>query len=362
MLLAGPIGVVVDYHNRFAVAIMANVIRVIALIAASLAWLFATDVELWHLIVLSLVLGGVEPLFETSVGAAIPQVVSGSALHKYNSVISFVQTFANGVVGPVLGASLFTLNANLPLLFNSALLVGASLTLLPFLAATPKPVDYQPGDTDDSDRWRKKVLAGLIIIRKNPLLVALLCLTAGWNLIGWMPEGPLAYYVTVEIGASDTAYSWILATTSIGSLVGASLAPLARTAKARVGVLVASTPIYGAAFVLIYFSPNIWVSALIFGLQGLPLMLWAITSTTLRQKLIDNRYLGRVNVVFYSTSIVLGPLGMALGSAFAEVSSARNIFLVAGSLLCALAAAILGWSISPGARATRRALAQALKD
>src|SRR5699024_7825011 len=85
-------------------------------------------------------------------------------------------------------------------------------------------------------------------IGRNPILAALVLLTAGWNLIGWMPEGPLAYYVTEEVGASATAYSWILATTSIGSLVGASLAPLTRTSKARMLVLVTGTPIYGAAF------------------------------------------------------------------------------------------------------------------
>ena len=197
------------------------------------------------------------------------------------------------------------------------------------------------------------MLVGLGIIGRNPILAALVLLTAGWNLIGWMPEGPLAYYVTEEVGASATAYSWILATTSIGSLVGASLAPLTRTSKARMLVLVTGTPIYGAAFVLVHFSPNIWVTAFIFTVQGLPLMLWSITATTLRQRIVDNRYLGRVNVVFHSASIVLGPLGMALGSTLAEITSARLTFLVAGSALCLLAMALTGWALRPGAKAAR---------
>ena len=352
-ILAAPIGVLVDHFNRFLVAVAANVIRIAALILFSTLWLVDVDVALWHLVTLSVVLGGVEPLFETAAGAAIPQIVEDGRLHKYNSMISFVQTFANGVIGPVIGAALFAISPHLPLLTNTGFLLAGSALLIPCIAKTPSPVASVSDTNEDSGKWRTRMLVGLGIIGRNPILAALVLLTAGWNLIGWMPEGPLAYYVTEEVGASATAYSWILATTSIGSLVGASLAPLTRTSKARMLVLVTGTPIYGAAFVLVHFSPNIWVTAFIFTVQGLPLMLWSITATTLRQRIVDNRYLGRVNVVFHSASIVLGPLGMALGSTLAEITSARLTFLVAGSALCLLAVALTGWALRPGAKAAR---------
>src|SRR5699024_12831537 len=60
-----------------------------------------------------------------------------------------------------------------------------------------------------------------------------------------------------------------------------------------------------------------------------------------------------VNVVFHSASIVLGPLGMALGSTLAEITSARLTFLVAGSAMCLLAVALTGWALRPGAKAAR---------
>lgn len=336
-----PIGVLADRYDRFALAAIANVLRAIAVVV-----LFASFVanagSVGLLVVVAMMLGSCEALFETTSSAVIPEVVSRAHLQKANSLIAFGQTFANGVIGPVIGAVLFTVYQVLPLAVTGILLAasGGLLALgAPWGGVLRR--ESASGEQTDAVRPSHQFVAGLRAISSSRILVVLLVLSAGWNLLGWIPEGPFVIYVTREMGASSAVYSVLLASTAIGSLIGSAIAGFGGM-RLRTTVLWGATPLYGTGFLAVYFLDNLTVIGAVFMAQGLPLMMWAITATTVRQRLVDVGLLGRVNAVFYGTAIALGPIGMALGSAIATIWSARATFVVAGAALLMLSVVTIG--------------------
>ncbi|MEN0085489.1 MAG: MFS transporter [Leifsonia sp.] len=342
--LTAPLGVVADRYDRFVTGSIANAIRAMVMIAI-VAVMGAGLSSIGLLMAAAALLGVGETLFETSSSAVIPEVVPAARLQRYNSFISFGQTFANGVVGPVLGAALFSVDHELSLLVTTALLVtsGGLLALgIPRGIGRGRPERTVPVRDTPAPRFLSDVAAGIRAVRARRAIVALLILTAGWNFFGWMPEGPLVIFVTRELGGTEGAFAFLLVTTALGSLVGSALGGFVGR-RTRTAVLWGATPLYGLGFISVYFLHDLWAIGAVFFVQGLPLMMWAITATTLRQRLVDNDVLGRVNSIFYGSAVALGPLGMGVGSLLAAVSSARTTFIVSGFalLLVGLAVAVV---------------------
>lgn len=341
--LTAPLGVIADRYDRFLTSSFANAFRAMVMIAV-VAMMGTGLGSIGLLMAAAALLGVGETLFETASSAVIPEVVLPDRLQRYNSYISFGQTFANGVIGPVLGAVLFGVDHQLSLLVTTALLAmsGGLLSAgIPRGAARCRPDSALPVRDTAAPRLLSDVAAGIRAVRARRAIVALLVLTAGWNFFGWMPEGPLVIFVTRELGGTEAAFAFLLVTTALGSLVGSALGGFVGR-RTRTAVLWGATPLYGLGFIGVYFLHDPWAIGAVFFVQGLPLMMWAITATTLRQRLVDNDVLGRVNSIFYGTAIALGPLGMGAGSLLAAVSSARTTFIVSGFalLLVGLAVAV----------------------
>lgn len=344
VLLTAPLGVVADRCDRFLAGSIANAIRSVVMIAVVI--LMAAGLgSVGVLIAAAALLGIGETLFETSSSAVIPEVVVPARLQRYNSLIAFGQTFANGVIGPVLGTAVYTVDHELSLLVTTGLLVVSGGLLAMGVSGGPEAdrSERMPHVRDRAtSRLLADVAAGIRAIRARRAIVALLVLTAGWNFFGWMPEGPLVIFVTHEVGGSEGTFAFFLVTTALGSLVGSALGGFIGK-RTRTAILWGATPLYGLGFVGVYFLHDLWAIGAVFFVQGLPLMTWAITATTLRQRLVDNDVLGRVNSIFYGTAIALGPLGMGAGSLIAAGWSARATFIVAGValILVGVAAAVV---------------------
>lgn len=97
-----PAGAIADRLERQSMMVIADVMRALAVMTmAGLA--FAGATAIWHLIVLSIVFGLADGLFQPAAGALIPDLVSDDALVSANALMSATQTLAGMVIGPVFG-------------------------------------------------------------------------------------------------------------------------------------------------------------------------------------------------------------------------------------------------------------------
>ncbi|MGO2747161.1 MFS transporter [Microbacterium sp.] len=330
IVMALPLGVIADRTNRAGALVIAVWSR--AVLAVALVACLASGFESWLiLLAVSALFGILEVLYDTNATAIVPELVEDARLEKVNARISLTQTVGNGIIGPVLGASLFVLSPSAPFLINAFLLLASGALLVPVLRrgrARATPV-ATPGGTG----FARELTSGLSIIFRDRLLTSLLILGAGWNLLGWLPEGPLVFHARDELGLDAAGFALLLACSSTGAVIGGLAASWIRDTRFRIVILCVSTPLYGLLFLLVAFTSNPVLVGAYFLLQGLPLILYSVYAVSIRQRAVDNKALGRVSSVFVLVSVGVTPLSLTLGSWLASMIGTRAVFAISGASL-----------------------------
>jgi MFS family permease len=116
------------------------------------------------------------------------------------------------------------------------------------------------------------------------------------------------------------AFGAVLTAGAAGGLVGSLLA--ARVSK-RIGkgtALFASILVFAATLLVTGLTSSVWVVWAMFAISSFFVMLWNVITVSLRQSLIPNRILGRVNSVYRFLGWGMMPIGALLGGLVVAVS------------------------------------------
>ncbi len=136
LLLIG--GVAGDHFNRIKIMLASDLLRVGVMGGvALLAWFDLLQV--WHLLLLNLVMGGVDAFFQPAYTAAVPDLVPDDDLPSANALTSLsIQT--GRIAGPALGAGMVALGGTaLAFTLNSLTFAIAAVLLLPLVRRPTTP-------------------------------------------------------------------------------------------------------------------------------------------------------------------------------------------------------------------------------
>ncbi|MEY2959138.1 MAG: hypothetical protein RLZZ01_1706, partial [Actinomycetota bacterium] len=117
--LALPIGRVVDRYDRRKLMVAANLVRVILFAAIAVA-AWSDRLPIAALLVVLLVVGACEVLFDSTAQAFLPMVVPPASLHRANGLLYAAEVVAGSLAGLALGALLFGASVGLPFVANAA--------------------------------------------------------------------------------------------------------------------------------------------------------------------------------------------------------------------------------------------------
>jgi MFS family permease len=73
-----------------------------------------------------------------------------------------------------------------------------------------------------------------------------------------------------------------------------------------------------------------WAVGLLFFVTGIGFMGWNVVTVSLRQRIVPERLLGRLNASYRLVAWGTMPIGAALGGVLAEAFGLRSVFLVTG--------------------------------
>lgn len=340
LLLTLFAGVWVDRVRRRPLMVGATMLQALLLGAVPLiAWRGLLRMEYLYAIIF--LLGVFEVCFELAYQAYFPALVGQDRLIGANSRLQGSYSAAS-LGGPGLAGLLIqAFTAPVAVLFDalSFLLAAVGIALIRAPEPTPAPATREP-------IWRG-IGEGLRLVCTNPYLRAMAGEATVVNLCLTALQGQFVLYATRELGFSPGLLGLILALGSLGSVLGAALAP---TLHRRLGI--------GPALLLTYLlgclAPLIipladgprplLIATLIAGFfllntgsAGAQVYVWS-----LRQSLVPAEVLGRMNAAyrFFVTGMV--PIGALLGGALASTIGLRPTLLVAalGGTLA------LGWVIA----------------
>jgi MFS family permease len=269
------------------------------------------------IVLASLLLGCAEVLRDNSAQTILPAIVRPEQLERANGRMWSAELVANTFVGPPLGSLLIAGAFFVPFVVDAAsFFCSAALVALLVGHFRARP----SGEPPASDRrWTDELREGLRWLWHHSLLRTLAITLGVLNAIGMMQFATLVLFAQEVLGASPTEFAVLTMGGAVGGVVGGLVAP-AITERLGGGpalwltlVATALTPIP------IAFTSRWPVVFVMFAAGTLVGTVWNVITVSLRQTIIPDHLLGRVNSVYRFFGWGMMPLGTALGGIIVAV-------------------------------------------
>ena len=347
LLLALPVGVLVDRSHRGRLMAFSDLICVLLIALLLLIWSFG-DLHLWVLFVLAGGLGIAELVFGTSAFALLPSLVREPDLLRANIFLSISGRVGGGVIGPALGGLAFAVTPLLPFALDGASYLVSSVIIGSFAwrGMTRAPGGRTPAANGvaRADRsWKIELTGGLSYLRRHRAARTTLVLSATAGLFGWMPEATFVLFAKNELHASTYGFGLLLGITTSGAIVGGILAGRFAARINTALLLQVTNFVYGSLLIPIAFLHSAWTAAAVFFVQGLPLIASETAVRSLQQRIIPAELLGRVGAVNRLVGSAVIPISLFAGGLLGDWWGLRAVWAVAGGgFLTALALNLSG--------------------
>lgn len=288
-----PAGAWIDRMRKRHVMIWADAVRAVTLGMIPLLWMLGA-LQIWHLVLVALVMGIATVFFDVSYQSIIPSLVRHGQIAEANGKLESTQQIA-GLTGPAIGGWLIgAITAPLAILATVGTYV-LSLVALIFTRdheVRRAPEDHQPILTEIGE--------GLRWVFGNRYLKRIVATTGFANLFGTISMTLLPIYLLRVLELSPAEMGVIFSLGAVGGLVGAIVTPriVKRIGEARtlpisvIGFCVAPLLLPVASLVPQIAFPFLVAQSFI---MSFTVLLYNITQVTFRQRITPPRLLGRMN-------------------------------------------------------------------
>lgn len=395
LLFSLPAGVIVDRVDRRRLMVGSNAVR-FALTGLLFAGILGGAVTGGRGLVLlyaaAVLIGVAEVLYDNAAQTILPAIVPADRLEKANGTLWGAEMTMNQFVGPPLGGLLIAGGLALPFGFDAATF-GLSAVLIAtisgsFRAQTAAPAapaahgataHADPGSTEHATddgagvhgsdgsgsparrgTLRREMREGLAWLWAHRLLRQLALALGVQNLLFAAIGATFVLFAQELLRLDARGFGVLEAAGAVGGVLGSQLGA---TVSARLGPgrslgLSLAVPVFALA--AIGFSDQPVVIAAMFGVSGFMGLVWNVITVSLRQTIIPDDLLGRVNSVYRMLGWGTMPLGALLGGGLVALAepllgrptALRLPFFVAGG-----AYALLFLVMAP--RLTTAAIAEA---
>ena len=325
-------GALVDRIDRRHAMGTANIVR--AVLVGALALAVATGQETLSLLyIVAFLLGSAETVFDNAAQAIMPSIVRKDQLEKANGRMYAAEFTTNQFIGPPLGAFLFVTAAATPFFLDSASFLISALLILSFSGSfrTPREADV-PRTT-----MRADIAEGFRWLWSHKLFRTLAIMLGTWNALSTATFSIFVVFALEILDVSEVGYGVLFSSLVIGSVAGSLSGSWVGKRLGQGPSLVLSIVIGAATMLVIGLTSNPIVVGAMFALEGFVTIVWNVITVSMRQTIIPDRLLGRVNSVYRLFGWGSMPIGAALGGFLASVFGLRAPYLVAAASLAVMA-------------------------
>jgi len=344
LLFSLPAGVITDRYERRRLMVLANSLRAVLTVAVAVAVLregdglpgpdeldatlaaVDTNVGLYIIILIStLLLGTAEVLYDNTAQTLMPSLVHDSDLERANGRLWSAEEVANTVAGPAAGAALLAIAFAAPFAVD-ALTFTLSAALIYLLPRSPAEVKA----VVDRKPWRVELVEGFSWLWEHELLRRLAISLGLLNMVFNMAFAAFVLFAQEVLATSPVQFALLSTGGAAGGILGGWSASWI---SARIGsgpslwlTLIAG----GLASLVIGFTswwPVVWA---MLALAMFFAVLWNVITVSLRQTIIPDELLGRVNSVYRFFGWGSIPIGALIGGlivVFGETTLSRDMAL-----------------------------------
>ena len=260
-------------------------------------------------------LGTAETMFVNASLSVLPAVVPREKLSRANGRLFGAKMVANQLAGPPLGGFLFAAAVSVPFLLDAGSFAAAAALLLTLRGGFR--VEKQQ-DNESPTTLRAEISEGVRWLFQHRLLRTLALALGVMNLTLSAVLSIMVLYAQDRLGLGPVGYGLLLSSIAVGGVFGSLAAErviswLGPGTAMRIGLVIeASTHL-----ILALARDEIFAGAILV-LFGFHSIVWSVITVSLRQQVVPERLLGRVNSAYLLFSIGSLSVGALLGGVLAR--------------------------------------------
>ena len=327
IVFALPAGVWVDRLRRRPILIVGDAARAVLLAAIPLLWVLDL-LQMWHLLVISFVVGVFTVFFDVAYQSYLPSLVDRDQLVEGNAKLQTTVSTAQ-VAGPSLaGALIAAITAPYAIVVDAVSFVVSTAFMIPI-----RRPEVLPQRTEGAPKPKlvPELKEGLAYVVRHPHLRAIAACTGSSNFFGSIGFTIALLYFVRTLHLSSFEVGFVFAVFGGGSIVGALAANRVQRAIGVGRAIVLPAVLFPIVSFSVPLAPRgfpLPVLVLGFLLGGYSQVAYNITQVSLRQAITPERLQGRMNASM--RWIVWGtlPLGQLAGGALATAYGLRTALWV----------------------------------
>lgn len=343
LLFSLPAGVITDRYERRKLMVISNTARALVTLAVGLLVLSETDglptpeslddpdlvittnLALYAvLLVATMILGTAEVLYDNTAQTIMPSLVAEEHLERANGRLWSAEQITNTLVGPAVGAALLAIAFSTPFFFD-AVSFGLSALLI-FLI----PKTEAKAAIEERKPWQTELRAGFRWLWDHDLLRPLAIILGLLNMLGAMSGATLVLFAQEILETSTLEFALLSTAGAAGGVIGGWSASAVAKRLGSGRSLWVTLIVGGLTSIvtgLVSFWPIVW---LMFAMFMFVAVLWNVITVSLRQTIIPDHLLGRVNSVYRFFAWGSMPIGALLAGGImllAEQFGSRELAL-----------------------------------
>jgi MFS family permease len=347
LIFGSVAGVFVDRWDRKKTMVLSDLSR--ALIVLPLL-LVAAGGPLMLVYAVAFVEASVSMFFLPAKGATIPNLVAERDLTAANSLNSLSEEVPS-LVGALLGGALLgVVGLSGLILLDVATYLTSALLISLISVPTAAAPDEEPEVTPEVavSAWAnalKEWLGGLRLIGRDRSVAILFAVIS----VATVGEGVVTVLVIIffrdVLGGGSAEFSYFIAAYGVGGIAGGLLLGWTSTLIDETRLFSLSLIANGLLLVAIFNIPVLAVIVALAVLSGMTVVGWLVTSQTLLQKWVGDRYRGRVFGALETTQALTILLGMGLAVVLAGSLGVVLVLSIVGAVWSG--AGVVGWLMLP---------------
>jgi MFS family permease len=324
-----PAGVITDRVDRRKLMVGAQVARALLMFIAALTVVAYTSslpdpgevqegvvsnnmVVYGMIVIVSLLFGIAEVLYDNSAQTILPAIVEPDGLERANGNLWGAEMVMNSFVGPPLGSVLIGVAFALPFVVDGATFAAAAILIFA-ISGSFVTRDRSVAQSGAKVDWWGEIKEGITWLWHHPLLRPMAIVLGLMNGLGMVTFATFVLFAQEVLGTSAFVFAILGMAGAVGGVIGSVVSP-------RLSKLLGSGPslyltlmISVVTSLVIGFSTH-WIIAFVsFGVFSFSAVLWNVITVSLRQTIIPDELLGRVNSVYRFFAWGMMPIGLAVG-------------------------------------------------
>ena len=339
-----PAGVITDRVDRRRLIAWMDVIRfgltmVVAFVVLSVSSDLASPVEIaegtgapppgagWYLVMLyvaTLGFGIAEVFRDNAAQTLMPAIVDHSLLEKANGRMWGAEMVMNSFVGPPLGGVFIAIAFSLPFFIDGVTFALAAVLIFAISGS------FAPEGTVERRSFKEELTEGVKWLWGHRLLRSMGLILGVMNALFMVALATYVLFVQEILGLNASSFGLLLTSGAIGGVLGSVTASKVSQTIGQGASLFTTLIVSGATLFVTGLTSSAVVVWVMFAIGSYVAVLWNVITVSLRQTLIPDRLLGRVNSVYRFFAWGMMPIGSIVGGllvAGTDVVASRELAL-----------------------------------